>query len=100
MILELFQMTSTDFKGFENLGIVGILVAVIYLLHRFFNGQTDMLRKDIESLKAENKTLRDEFTEIQIKMIEVIQNNTNAFNNFIESSHKVLNRRVRNEKNN
>lgn len=92
-MISFIQLAAADFKAFESLSIVGILVAVIYLLYKFFNNHTDTLRKDIESLKSENQELRHEFSEIQIKMIEVIQNNTNAFNNFIESSHKILNQR-------
>lgn len=98
-MIHLIQVVgASDFKAFENLSIVGILVAIIWLLYKFFNNHTDTLRKDIEALKTENQQLRNEFAEIQIKMIEVIQNNTNAFNNFIESSHKVLNHRANREK--
>ena len=99
MIL-LQEPTLTQFLDLEKAGIITILALSVYLLNKFFNTQIKELKesyqKQIDDLKTEIKDikeeyrncqkdsieLREEFNNLQLKMLEVISNNTQAMNKF------------------
>ena len=79
----------TQFLDLEKAGIITILGLTIYLMNKFFNSQIKELKDEIKTLKEEYKScqkdsmeLREEFNNLQLKMLEVISNNTQAFNKF------------------
>lgn len=99
-MLLLQEPTITQFLDLEKAGIISILALSVYLLNKFFQNQISELKlsyqKQIDDLKTEIKDikdeyracqkdsleLREEFNNLQLKMLDVISNNTQAMNKF------------------
>lgn len=91
------QLNITQFLDLEKAGIITILGITIYLMNRFFNSQIAELKLEIKTLKEEYKAcqkdgleLREEFNNLQLKMLEVISNNTQVLNKFNTNYEKLF----------
>jgi cell division protein FtsB len=79
LIINILLQTAIDFKAFENLGMIGLLVAVIYFLYKFLITQNSELKTELKAeinkLRAENEKLRDLVIKLQSELVELIGNN-------------------------